>query len=83
VPCYAPDGTRRDPVDLPASITRGLMERRIIALEVDGEILVLYRFETGAQRIVHYDPDTETFTDLDLGDTFHGFPIARLDDLGK
>lgn len=77
VPCYGPDGSERDAVEIPARIAGGLIKRKIIALESDGEILLLYRFETGADHVVHYDPESGTFSQV-ADETFHAFPIARV-----
>jgi hypothetical protein len=77
VPCYGPDGSERDAVEIPGRIAGGLIKRKIIALESDGEILLLYRFETGADHVVHYDPETGEFSEV-ADETFHAFPIARV-----
>jgi hypothetical protein len=78
VPCYGADGTQSGDIEIPVGIADSLARRKIIALEVDGEILLLYRFEGGAQQVLHYDPENDTFESLDLDERFHGFPIARL-----
>jgi len=77
VPCYGPDGSERDAVEIPARIASGLIKRKIIALEADGEVLLLYRFETGTNHVVHYDPESGTFSEV-AEETFHAFPIARV-----
>ncbi|PEN13050.1 hypothetical protein CRI94_10365 [Longibacter salinarum] len=78
VPCYGADGSREGEIEIPSSLAGGLLERKIVALEVEGEILLLYRFETGSQRVVHYDPESGTFEDVETDGDFHGFPIAKL-----
>jgi len=78
VPCYGADGTQSADIEIPIGIADSLARRKIIALEVDGELLLLYRFEGGAQQVLHYDPENDTFESLDLDERFHGFPIARL-----
>ncbi|HHP7238200.1 MAG TPA: hypothetical protein ACFCU0_07210 [Longibacter sp.] len=78
VPCYGADGTQSGEIDIPVGIADSLARRKIIALDVDGEILLLYRFEGGAQQVLHYDPESGAFESVDLGERFHGFPIARL-----
>jgi hypothetical protein len=77
VPCYGPDGSERGAVEIPARIAGGLIKRKIIALEAEGEVLLLYRFETGTDRVVHYDPESGTFSEV-ADETFHAFPIARV-----
>lgn len=78
VPCYGPDGTERDAIDIPARLAGGLLKRKIIALEADGDVLLLYRFETGTNSVVQYDPESGQFSEV-RDETFHAFPIARVD----
>jgi len=40
--------------------------------------LLLYRFETGTNSVVQYDPESGQFSEV-RDETFHAFPIARVD----